>query len=329
MLILNQTDVERVLTMDVALAGVREAYSAVAAGSADVPQRHSLRLESPPGDTLVMSGHLPAQAALGLKVVSVMPDNVARGLPATVGAVLLLDAETGVPAVLMDGTFLTAIRTGAASGVATAALACPQADTVALLGSGGMAWHQLEAVCHVRPVRRVRVWSRTLARAEAFVQKAAARLPEIELSVAATAEAAVRGASIVCAATGSPDPVVHGDWLDDGAHVNLVGSHSPEYREIDTAALQRADVIAVDAVNAALVAGDLAIPVQAGDLDPGRLVPIGDILAGRAAGRTDPGQITVFKSVGLAAQDLAVGRKVYELARAAGLGTFVSLGPDA
>lgn len=325
MLILNRSEVARILTMPEALAACREAYVAVAKGTAVVPQRHSIHVPEPEGDMLVMPGYMPRQGALGLKVVSVFPGNRDRGLDATVGAVILLDPETGVPAVLMDGSYLTAIRTGAGSGVATDLLALPEADTLAVLGTGGMAWHQVEAVCAVRPIRRVLVWSRTRERAYGFAAEVQAKLPGCAVEAVATAEEAVSQALVICGATASTDPVIRGEWLRAGTHVNLIGSHHPHCREIDSAGVERAAVRAGDLAAAALHAGDLAIPVAEGRIDPASITSIGLILAGEAPGRSDPSQVTLFKSVGLAAQDLAAGSRVLARARELGLGLEVSL----
>lgn len=325
MLILSRHDVEQILTMELALLACREAYIAVAAGESVTPQRHQVHVPAQDADMLVMSGSLPGLPALGLKVVSVYPGNRERGLENTLGAVLLLDPDTGVPTVLMDGTFLTAIRTGAGSGVATELLALPGADSVAILGTGGMAWHQLEAMCAVRPVRMVTVWNRTRSRAEEFASTVLERWPHLSVQVTDTAEAAVRPALIICAATSSPEPVVRGEWLRPGAHVNLTGSHRADWREADDDAVLRAEVIAVDSPTAALVPGDLGIPIAAGLLNPERVVPVGRIAAGQAAGRREAQAVTLFKSVGLAAQDLAAGTRVLARARELGLGQVVEL----
>lgn len=311
--------------MELALEACREAYVAVAEGAAVVPQRHHVHVPAQDADMLVMSGSLPGTPALGLKVVSVFPNNRQIGLESTIGAVMLLDSETGVPAVLMDGTFLTAIRTGAGSGVATDLLAVPDADSVAILGTGGMAWHQLEAMCAVRPVRRAYVWNRTRERALAFATAAAGRLPRVTFEVVDSPDAAVRPAMLICAATSSPEPVVEGEWLRPGAHVNLTGSHRPDWREADAAVVRRAAVRAADSPVAALAAGDLGIPVKEGLISPEDVVPIGLIANGTRAGRRSSDDVTLFKSVGLAAQDLAVAHRVAALAEQRGLGTTVSL----
>lgn len=325
MLILARSDVEQILTMDLALLTCREAYIAVAENQAVLPQRHQVHVPQEGADMLVMSGSIPSLPALGLKVVSLFPKNVERGQESSVGAVLLLDPATGFPAALMDGTFLTAIRTGAGSGVATDLLALPEANSVAILGTGGMAWHQLEAVCAVRPITEVYVWNRTLERAMSFASQAAERLPHITFRVTERVEEAVRSALILCAATSSHSPIIQGGWLRPGTHLNLTGSHQPGWREADTAAVVRAAVRSVDSLTAGLVPGDLAMPIQEGAIPAESVVPIGAICTGKARGRKDSAEVTLFKSVGIAAQDLVAGAMILERAKELGLGLSVRL----
>lgn len=321
MLILSRKDVEQVLSMEVALAGCHQAYIAVAQDRAVVPERHAVHVSERNGDMLVMSGYLPGGPSLGLKVISVFPDNRNVGLESTLGVVVLLDPKTGQPQIIMDGTFLTSIRTGAGSGVATDLLAREDADSVAILGTGGMAWHQLEAVRAVRPIRHVLVWNRTRARAEEFAAMAAdAGEGELDVVVTDTPEQAVRAASVICAATSSPEPVVKGAWLQPGAHVNLTGAHRPDWREADADAVCAASIRSVDSISASLTPGDLSMPLKEGLITVDSIVPIGAIASGSARARATADEITLFKSVGLAAQDLAVATLVHELAVKAGLG---------
>lgn len=325
MLILSRSEVEQVLTMELALAGCRDAYIAVAEGAAVLPERHAVHVPEQNGDMLVMSGYMPGGPLLGLKVVSVFPANHLHGLENTIGAIVLLDPRSGQPDVLMDGTFLTSVRTGAGSGLATDLLARRDADSLAILGTGGMAWHQLEAVCAVRPIRRVHVWNRTRERAAQFAATVKARLSELTVIITDEPEAAVRNSLIICAATSSPDPVIRGAWLRPGAHVNVTGAHRPDWREVDGEAVSMASVRSVDSLTAALTPGDLRMPLEEGLIAPDSIVPIGHVAAGVHPGRPDDTAITLFKSVGLAAQDLAVAARVRDRALALNLGTSVNL----
>jgi len=325
MWILSRADVQRVLTMPMAIEACRQAYIAVSDGLATVPQRHAVHVPQRDGDMLVMSGYLPGLPALGLKVISTFTRNHEHGLASTLGAILLLDPATAVPQVLMDGGLLTAVRTGAGSGVATDLLARQDADSVAILGTGGMAWDQLQAVATVRPIRQVFVWNRTRARAEDFAQKIRATHIHWDIQVFADPDEALARASIVCAATSSPDPVVHGSALQAGTHVNLTGAHRPDWREVDSAAVKRAGVLCVDSATAGLYPGDFSLPLKAGEITRAEIVEIGAISTAKATGRTHADEITLFKSVGLAAQDLAVAVQVHQAARQLGLGTHVDL----
>lgn len=327
--ILTRREVESLLTMADTLEGVKQAYAAVSAGQAQVPPRHHLSIPEQRALTLVMSGYLPAVRGLGVKVVSGFPGNADRGLPPTPGALLLLDPESGIPDALMDGTLLTAIRTGAGSGVATDLLASPDAAVAAILGAGAMAWHQLEAVCAVRPIVRSVLWNRTRAREERLAAEAAERFARMgrsmRVDVAETPAQAVREADVICAATASPSPVVRWEWLRPGAHVNVTGSHGPDMQEVDEETVARAAIVCVDSRAAALGTGDLSVPLGHGRIREDDVVECGELLLGRRAFARRPGDVTLFKSVGIAAQDLAVGRLVLARARERGVGAEIDL----
>jgi ornithine cyclodeaminase/alanine dehydrogenase-like protein (mu-crystallin family) len=324
-LILTRADVERVLTMPMAIEGCRRAYIAVAQKKATIPERHAVHVPECDGDMLVMSGYLPGFPSLGLKVVSTFTGNRQFNLPSTQGAIILLDPRTGTPEVLMDGSLITAVRTGAGSGMATALLAREDADSVAILGTGGMAWDQLQAMRAVRPVRRVYVWNRTRERAVEFADRVAKAHPEIAVQVTGNPDDAVANSLLVCAATASPEPVVRGSALQPGTHVNLTGAHRPEWREIDSAGVLRAQVRSVDSITSGLRPGDFSMPIAAGEIQREQIAEIGAIATDPAKGRRTADAVTLFKSVGLAAQDLAVAVQVREAARQAGLGIQVDL----
>jgi ornithine cyclodeaminase/alanine dehydrogenase-like protein (mu-crystallin family) len=325
LLILTRADVERVLTMSMAIEGCRRAYIAVSQKQATVPERHAVHVPECDGDMLVMSGYLPGFPSLGLKVVSTFTGNRQYNLPSTQGAIILLDPRTGTPQVLMDGSLITAVRTGAGSGMATQLLAREDADSLAILGTGGMAWDQFQAMRAVRPVKRVYVWNRTRERAAEFAQRVAAEHPEMAVEVTGTPDDAVANSLLVCAATASPEPVVHGAAMRPGTHVNLTGAHRPEWREIDSAGVQRAKVRSVDSLTSGLRPGDFSQPIQAGEIRMEQIAEIGAIATDPAKGRASADEITLFKSVGLAAQDLAVAFQVREAARAAGLGIEIEI----
>jgi ornithine cyclodeaminase len=321
-------DVRRALPMAEAIAAIKAGYVQLSAGRVQAPLRTSLTLSA--GDvTLVMPFYAAPEAgadgALGLKLVSVFGDNPARGLPLIHSLVLAVDPATGAPLALIEGGSLTALRTGAASGAATDVLARPEATTVAIFGCGVQARTQLEAVCTIRRIERVYVYS--LNGAETFAAEMAGVGPiPADVRVAASPRQAVAEADVICTATTSRTPVFDGNDLRPGVHVNGVGSFTPETREIDETTVRRARVF-VDSFEAALAeAGDLLIPLHNGQITRDHiLAELGQVIAGREPGRTNPDQITFFKSVGVAAQDAMAARAVLRNGPALGLGATVEL----
>jgi len=264
---------------------------------------------------------------LGAKLVSVFPENRASGAPVVQAAVILFDGTNGRPVALLEGTTLTALRTGAATGVATDLLALRDAGIVALFGAGVQARTQLEAVCAVRPVTQVRVVDRTPGRAETFAAWAReqAWVGGATLLAVDDPELAVRGAEIVVTVTTSPTPVFPGRAVGPGTHVNAIGAFQPANREVDSDLIARAAVF-VDSRAAALEeAGDLLIPMSEGRLSAGGIrAEIGEVAAGHA-GRQSGDEVTLFKSVGNAVQDLAVAALAVRRARASGRGMTIAL----
>ncbi len=320
--VLSGADVRTAVDMPAAIESMRDAFAALSAGKATVPVRLPLELEK--GVSLFMPAHLHDSGAAGAKVVSVHPGNAERGLPVIHAAVLVLDAETGRVVALMDGTWLTALRTGAVGGLAADLLARSDATTVALFGAGVQARTQLEAVRCVRPVADVRVVSATGASAEALVAELREGPDPLRAEVVSDPNEAVEGADVVIAATSSSTPVFSGARIEEGTHVTGVGSFTTEMREVDAELIRRARVI-VDQREAILEeAGDIVGPIRDGVVDESVMAAeIGEILLGRAEGRTDPRQITFFKSVGNAVQDISVAARVLEVAERDGLGTVV------
>ena len=281
---------------------VEGAYRDVAAGRDRSPLRSHVELEG--GALLLMPGVRSGGAGATVKLVTVMPGNAAVGLPTIHALVAWIDAATGAPRALLDGATVTAMRTGAASGAATRLLAREDASTLAMIGAGAQAEWQVRAVLAVRPIRRVLVFAPTREKRRRF----AARLAEetgVEMIAAASAEEAVGEADVVCCATTSAEPVFEAGWLRPGAHVNGVGAFRLDMIELPPEAFAAAAVVAVDSRDASLAeAGDVVAALHRGLVAEHDLVEIGSIDAGWAATR-DPQAITVFKSVGLAIQDVA------------------------
>jgi len=321
MLVLNGEDVRRALPMAEAIAGMKRAFAALSEGRVVMPHRAHLGIERHDGVSLVMPAYVDIESgeALAVKVVSLFDHNAERGIPRIQAAVVAFEPETGRPLALLEGATLTAIRTGAASGAATDLLARPDSRVAAIFGAGVQARTQLEAVCTVRTIESVRICDPRPDAVEGFIADLAAQSPIPDDLRAADPREAVADADIVCAATTSAEPVFDDADLKPGAHVNAIGSYQPHVQEIPAATVARALVV-VDSREAALEeTGDLIQPIAQGLFGPDHIhAELGELVLGRAAGRTSPGQVTLFKAVGVAVQD-AVAASI-ALSRAADLG---------
>ncbi len=290
------------------------------------PLRQGIRLPENMGILGLMPGYMSEPQTFGLKVVSVFPGNHGTAYDSHQGAVMLFETEHGSPVAILDASEITAIRTAAASGAATRLLAREDAATLAIVGSGVQARTHLEAMVAVRPIRQAKIYSRNAARRERRAQESADALG-IAVDAVDSARQAVQDADIICTTTSSKDPVVMGDWLADGCHVNAVGSSVRHTRELDTSAVLKSRLF-VDRVESTVnEAGDFLFPKAEGVLDEGHIVgEIGDILLGKLSGRESPNEITLFKSLGLAVEDLAAAHFVYNRAAETGAGVSVELG---
>jgi alanine dehydrogenase len=325
-LIVNQSEVPRLLPMKECIEVMARAFAGLARGEATLPQRQIVWLGDRSGALGLMPAHLTSLGAIGLKAVTFFPRNEGTELDSHQGAVLLFEAGRGRLLAVMDATSITSVRTAAVSGLATRLLAREDAGDLALVGSGVEARTHLEAMLLVRKIRRVRVASKTPERARAFADRESRR-HDIAITPCATVEEAVTGADVVCTVTSSRDPVVRGEWLSPGAHVNAVGSSVSTARELDTAAVVRSRLF-VDRMEAALSeAGDFLIPRKEGAVaDTHILGELGQVVTGEIPGRTSPADITLFKSVGLAIEDIAAAQHIYSKARGSGIGKFVEFG---
>ena len=326
-LILNQREVPQLLPMPECIQVMKDTLTALANGQAVLPLRPVLPL--PDGNLLVMMpSYLGSIRAAGTKVISVFPGNHGTQYDAHQGVVLVFDGEHGVLRAIVDATSITAIRTPAVSGLATRLLARPDAAELAILGSGTQARGHLEAMLAVRPIRRVRVWSRNPDHAEAFARSQSERFC-IPVRAAAGAEQAVRGADIVCTATSSSEPVLKGEWLEPGMHINAAGSSVPGARELDTTAVLRSRMYVDRRESAVNEAGDFLTPKREGAVDDSHILgEIGQVLTGAVAGRGSDEEITLFKSLGLAIEDLAAADYAYRKALELGIGVQVEIGGE-
>lgn len=322
---LSGRDVAQALPMKEAVGVMKEAFRQLSAGEVVLPPRTHIEAAQPPGDVLFMPCYSPAAHRIGVKVVTLFGGNAALGLPRIQAIMVVLDAATGSPLAVMDAAALTAIRTGAASGAATDILARPQAAACAVFGAGPQAKTQLEAVCAVRPIRRAAVFDVTAEKAEAFAREMSAVL-KIPVEPAPSPSDALAGADVVCTATVSSRPVFADGDLAPGVHVNAVGSYKPSVREIPGETVRRARVV-VDHLAAALAeAGDLLIPMGQGLIGKEHIyAELGEIIGGRKKGRESPDQVTLFKSVGVAVQDLAAADRALANAQRLNIGTELAL----
>ena len=324
-LLLTRQDVESLLSMAEAMVAVEAAFREHALGNVIMPLRTTIRVHG--GVNLGMPAYIGGEMdALGLKAVSVYNDNPARrGLPAVLATVLLEDPHSGALLAIMDGSWLTAMRTGAASGVATRYLAREDAHVATILGAGVQGQTQLMAICAARAIRRAYIYDLDPQRSRAYAETMSQRLG-LEVIPTADLRMAVEAADVLCAATSAHEPVFPGAWLRPGTHVNGIGSHAPAARELDSETIRRS-LLVVDNREAALAeAGDILIPLREGAIAESHIHgELGQVITGQVAGRTSAEQITLFKSVGLAMQDVATAARVYALARERGVGQVLAL----
>jgi len=325
LLFLSAADVRHALPMPEAVEVMKLAMAALSAGEAVVPLRSHIEVAEHHGRLLLMPCYQRSTDVLSLKAVTVFDGNPARGLPRIQAIVTLYDGTTGQALAILDGTAVTALRTGAASGAATDLLARPDSVAVAILGAGVQARTQLEAICAVRAVQTVWVADPLLKAAEIFAREMSAAMG-VKVTAVASSAAAVRKADIVCAATSAQTPVFSDADLKPGTHVNGVGSYQPGMQEIPTETVLRARVVVDHRESALAEAGDLLVPIQQGCYSADRIAAeLGEIVSGRKPGRADAHQITFFKSVGVAIQDLAAASRILANAREMGLGTLLQL----
>jgi ornithine cyclodeaminase/alanine dehydrogenase-like protein (mu-crystallin family) len=315
--ILDEHDVRRLLPMAECIEAMAAALAALARAELFNPLRFVVR---PPGEANLM-GLMPAHrsgpdAAFSLKAVCIAPGNAALGLDLHQGFVALFDGETGATRAIMNAGAITSIRTAAVSGVATRLLARPESRTLAILGAGIQARAHLEAMRAVLPFERVKVWSRSPGRA--------AELAEVE--EVSSAEEALAGADVVVTATSAREPILRRDWLAEGAHVNAVGSSIPTTRELDTQTMVESALFVDRRESTVNEAGDFLFPEREGELGPEHIrAELGELLLGTAEGRRSSSELTVFKSLGLAVEDLAAAEHILRRAEAEHVGVEVEL----
>jgi alanine dehydrogenase len=326
LLVLNQKEVQRLLPMGECIEVMASALATLARGDAVLPLRTVLRIPNTNSAFAVMPAYLGEPKSVGAKVITVFPDNHGTAYDSHQGAVLLFDPSNGSLAAVLDATAVTTIRTAAVSAVATRLLARKDAAELAILGAGVQGHAHLEAIHVVRPIAKLLVWSRSAEHATELARAATERFG-IDARVAKTAEEAVRGSSIVCTTTSATEPVLQGKWLAPGTHVNVVGASQPHAREVDTEAVKRARLFVDRRESALNEPGDILTPLEEGAITPDHVLgEIGELLLGRAMGRRSDDDITMFKSLGIAIEDLASASHVVDKAKRERAGVNVELG---
>lgn len=323
---LSRSDVLRALPMCDAIEGMKLAYGALSANQVDMPLRAKISGKND-GVSLIMPAYLSETGDSAVKIVSVFPNNPANNLPTIHAVVLILDSETGQVLAMLEGGSLTAIRTGAGAGAATDILANSDASSVAIIGSGIQARTQLEAVCAVRKIERVTVYSPTKVNAEKFAGEMSGRgdIPA-NIDIAPDANSAIQDADIICAATTSTSPIFDGNLLKSGVHINGVGSFMPSMQEFDEVTLQKSRIF-MDSRSAVLEeAGEIIIALENDAItEDDLLAEIGEVINGTKQGRQSPDDITFFKSVGVAVQDTVAGSIALKNAIAMDIGTLLDM----
>lgn len=327
-LILNQAAVRALLPMRDCIELMGNTLAALARGETFQPLRNIVRLPDGTGLLGMMPGFLNASRSLGTKILSIFHANHGTKYDSHQGAVLLFEGVHGSLQAILDASAVTAIRTAAVSGLATRLLAREDASELAILGAGVQAITHLESMCAVRPIRRVRVWTRTAPHAQEFATSAAKHF-DIQAVAAPTAEAAVRGADIVCTTTSSKEPVLLGSWLTPGMHVNAVGSSVPTTRELDTEAVRRSRLFVDRRESTMNEGGDFLAAKKDGAVTDAHIQgEIGEIVAGKIKGRGLPDEITLFKSLGLAIEDVASAQFAFQRALKTKVGVSVEFGGE-
>jgi ornithine cyclodeaminase/alanine dehydrogenase-like protein (mu-crystallin family) len=323
--VLRAAEVRSLLPMSECVELMRGTMIALSEGRALVPLRSVMAMPAGRGLFGTMPGYLADPECLGVKLVSVMPRSEPPRHSSHIGLVVLFEPEHGCPVAIIDAAAITAIRTAATSGLATRLLARPDAGDLAILGAGEQAHTHLEAMLAVRELRRIRVWARDHGKTEAFARSAGAR-HDVEIEAAGSVLEAVDGADIICTLTKAREPILFGDWISSGAHLNVVGSSVAAAAEIDTAAVVRSHFF-VDSRNSTVhEGGEYLRALQGGAITAAHIAgEIGEVANATKPGRTSRDEITLYKSLGVAPQDLAAAHYVLERARAAGIGQLIEL----
>jgi alanine dehydrogenase len=326
-LILGRAEVEQLLTMEMTLEAVEAAFLEHGRGTTLVPERLGLFLEEYHGVIGVMPGYMEGLRAAGVKIICHHEDNPKKhDLPASAGLVVYHDPTTGMPLAIMDCAYITRMRTGAATGVSVKYLARADARVLGIVGAGAQASSQVAAAAQVRDLTTVKAFDLDPAATARLLGEIADL--GLEAQAADSPREACDGVDILITCTPARSPFIQGEWIQEGMHVSSVGADMPHKRELHASVYDRADKWVTDLVDQALITGEIADAIDAGVISEGTLhATLGEIVAGQRPGRQDEPEITIFKSTGMAIQDVAAARTVYELAREQGVGVEMSITP--
>jgi alanine dehydrogenase len=311
MLVLSEKEVRRLIDVEELIDALERAHVQFSTGKAMMPVRQVVPLPEIKGRITSMPAYLSEDRALGMKVVTFFQENPNKNLPAILATIHLYSAATGKLEAVMDGTYITAIRTACASAVATKALANPNTPVLGVLGAGVQADSHIRALCKVREIKSIKVYSPSGNSAQKLKEELETEI-KIRIEPVKSAEEVVRDADLLVTATTAKEPILNFAWIKPGAHINAVGSHRPDLREIDGATMKRAKVF-VDSRDAIMAeCGDVLLAIKEGAITESHVsTEIGEVLAGKKSGRTKPEEVTLYKSVGIAIQDVATAQLVY------------------
>ncbi len=325
MIVLSNSDIRQLLKMPDLIAVIEKVMQQVSAGDANLPLRNIVNVAGT-NNLGIMPGVLGSPACYGVKLISLYPDNPKIGKSSHQGAMILFDSTDGTPIAFMDASLLTAMRTAAASAVATRILAREDAASLTLIGCGEQAEHHLEALLAVRDIRRLNIVGRVAEKAETFARWAAAHYPELEIHHGTDGETAVGNADIICSLTSAKTPVLMADWVHLGSHVNAVGASVAKFQEVETALVVRSNVFTDYLPSALAQAADIIDAIETRQINPDQDIrEIGQVLSGQASGRVDDDEITLYRSLGVAAQDLPAAHLLFTRAQSQSVGQKVCL----
>jgi ornithine cyclodeaminase/alanine dehydrogenase-like protein (mu-crystallin family) len=323
--LLTEQHVHALLPITDLIAAMESALAKFSAGDVLQPVRSVLMVGPTKAYFGLMPAYVPAPASLGAKLVTVFSENHAKALPSHLATIFLLDPDTGSLVALMDGRYITEARTAAVSAVSARFLAKPTASTLAIIGSGVQARSHLEALQHVRQLEQVRIWSPREHSRQQFVDDMSPRVP-IPITAYGSAEEAVRDADLIVLVTSSKTPVIMDDWVSPGAHVMCIGACRPDQREMDPQLVKRGRLFVDSRVAALVESGDVVMNIAAGLFAPSHIRgEVGELVLGRAGGRMSDADITIFKSLGMAVEDVVAADLVFRRASESGAGTELTL----